>query len=158
MTLSGARRNWWALAVLIVVLESVVAQRAAAQWRTEVFPGVRFGPPMRASLALGVVYGNRTRFAQFAGPIGLMEAGVGGARVSAGYLMAFPFATGVEVLGSAIRTWGRPAQAAAGRTLVGGEVRVLVFAVNAGLGVYRPTRGIGDDRRTRYYLNLGLGL
>jgi len=104
------------------------------------------------------MYGDRSAAAQFAGPVALAEVGLGGARVSAGYLFAEPFASGIEMLGSVIRTWGSPAQVEPNRTLAGGEVRVLFFAANAGVGVYRPVGGFGSDRRARYYVNVGLGV
>ena len=96
--------------------------------------------------------------AQFAGPLVVAEAGVGGGRMSAGYFFAGPVASGLEVLGSAIRTWGNTSQASPGQTLAGGEVRISFFLVNLGVGVFRPIRHEGDDDRTRYYLNLGLGI
>jgi hypothetical protein len=153
-----ARWRFWVTAVSIVMLELVVPRRGFAQWRAETLPGLRFGPPMRAGFALGVAYGTRTTFAQFAGPLALAELGVGGGRVSAGYLLAGPLASGFEVLGSAIRTWGNTSQAAPGQTLVGGEVRVSFFLLNLGVGVFRPMSDWGSTDQTRYYLNLGLGI
>jgi hypothetical protein len=135
-----------------------VSRPIHAQWRLEVLPGVRFGPPIRAGFALGATYGNSSPIAQFAGPIVVAEGGLGGARVSAGYVLAFPFASGIEVLGSAIRTWGSPSQIERGRTLAGGELRVLFFAVNVGVGVFKPIRERRGDQRTRTYLNVGLGI
>lgn len=146
------------LALSIVMLEVGFPQRAVSQWRAEVLPGVRFGPPLRAGFAIGVVLGNRTPFAQFAGPMVVAEIGVGGTRASAGYMLAFPFASGAQVLGSIVRTWEASSQAPPNRTLVGGELRVTVLSVNLGLGVFRPVRSAGDDRRTRYYMNVGLGI
>jgi hypothetical protein len=96
--------------------------------------------------------------APFAGPVAIGEVGLGGARVSAGYLIAGEFASGIELLGSAIRTWGSPAQIDKNRTLFGGELRVSFFLVNAGLGVFRPTSRVAGEKRTRYYLNVGLGI
>lgn len=153
-----ARWRFWFTAVSIVMLELVVPRRGFAQWRAETLPGLRFGPPMRAGFALGVAYGTRTTFAQFAGPLALAELGVGGGRVSAGYLLAGPLASGFEVLGSAIRTWGNTSQAAPGQTLVGGEVRVSFFLLNLGVGVFRPMSDRGSTDQKRYYLNLGLGI
>jgi hypothetical protein len=153
-----ARWRFWVTAVSIVMLDLVVPRRGFAQWRAETLPGLRFGPPMRAGFALGVAYGTRTTFAQFAGPLALAELGVGGGRVSAGYLLAGPLASGFEVLGSAIRTWGNTSQAAPGQTLVGGEVRVSFFLLNLGVGVFRPMSDWGSTDQTRYYLNLGLGI
>jgi hypothetical protein len=94
----------------------------------------------------------------FAGPIGLGEVGLGGARVSAGYLIAGEFASGIELLASAVRTWGSPSQIQKNRTLVGGELRLSFFLVNAGIGVFRPTSRVADEKRTRYYLNVGIGI
>jgi len=153
-----ARWRFWFTAVSIVMLELAVPRRGFAQWRAETLPGLRFGPPLRAGFALGVAYGGRTTFAQFAGPLALAELGVGGGRVSAGYLIAGPLASGFEVLGSAIRTWGNTSQAASGQTLVGGEVRVSFFLLNLGVGVFRPMSDRESNDRTRYYLNLGLGI
>ena len=90
--------------------------------------------------------------------MGVGEVGVGGWRASVGYLVAGPFASGIEVLGSAMRTWGSPAQLRKNQTLAGGEVRMSYFLVNVGLGVFRPMSGFAEDRRTRYYLNVGLGI
>jgi hypothetical protein len=146
------------LALSIGMLEGAIPQRAGAQWRTEVLPGLRFGPPIRAGLALGVAYGNRSPIAQFAGAIAIAEGGVGGGRLSAGYMLAFPFASGVEVLGSAIRTWGSPSQIDRNRTLAGGEIRVSLMALNVGVSAMRPVRTAESDRRTRYYLNIGVGI
>ena len=158
MRRSGSRRMWRALGVVIVIVQAGVPQRAFAQWRTEILPGLRFGPPLRAGLAIGVAVGNRTAATPFAGPVVIGEVAVGGARVSAGYLFAGPFASGIEFLGSAIRTWGSPSQLERRQTLVGGELRASWFFVNVGGGVFRPTAGFVDDRRTRYYLNVGLGI
>ena len=95
----------------------------------------------------------------FAGPIVLGEVALGGARASAGYFVAGPFASAIEVLGSALRTWGDPSQLEANQTLVGGELRVAFFLVNVGFATFRPVAGFpDDDRRTRYYLNVGLGI
>ena len=152
------RWKFWFTAVAIVMLELAAPSRSFAQWRAETVPGLRFGPPLRASFALGVTYGTRTTFAQFAGPLALADLGVGGGRVSAGYLLAGPLASSFEVLGSAIRTWGNTSQAAPGQTLVGGEVRVSFFLLNLGVGVFRPTSDRETNDRTRYYLNLGLGI
>lgn len=154
----GARGLWFVLGLSIVMLEAGFPQRAAGQWRAEMLPGARFGPPLRAGVALGVVYGTQPSFAEFAGPIAIAEAGVGGGRVSAGYLLAFPFAAGVEVLGTALRTWGSPSQVTRNTTLAGGELRVSFFAVNVGLGVFKPVRPDDGNRRTRYYMNVGLGI
>lgn len=146
-----------ALGLLTVVGIVGGPSRVGAQWRTEVLPGLRFGPPLRAGLALGVTYGTQVSFAQFAGPMAVAEAGIGGGRASAGYLFAFPFASGVQVLASAVRTWGSPAQADRKETLVGGELRVSFLSVNVGVGVFRPTVS-GDDRRSRIYMNAGFGI
>ena len=137
--------------------EATIPLRAFAQRRAEILPGFRFGPPLRAGFALGAGYGAPAGPSPFAGPLLLGEVALGGARVSAGYLVAGRFASGVELLGSAMRTWGSPAQLEPGRTLVGGELRASLFLVNAGLGVFRPVAGFEGDRRTRYYFNLGLG-
>jgi hypothetical protein len=158
MRVSGLRLASWVVGVFIGMLGAVVPQRAFAQWRAEMLPGLRFGPPLRAGAALGVAYGNKTGPSLFAGPIVVAEAGVGGGRASAGYLMAGPFASGIEVLGSALRTWGDPSQLTKRRTLAGGELRVSFFFVNAGVGVFRPVDAIKSDRRTRYYANFGLGI
>ena len=158
MRASRSRGIWRVVAVFIVMLEVVVPQRVFAQWRAEMLPGLRFGPPLKAGAALGVAYGNKTGPSPFAGPIGIAEVAIGGGRVSAGYLIAGPFATGVELLGSAIRTWGDPSQIEKRRTLIGGELRASFFFVNAGVGVFRPTRGSSSDGKTRVFLNLGLGI
>ena len=140
------------------MLAAIAPQRAIAQWRAEMLPGLRFGPPLRAGAALGVAYGTEAGPSPFAGPIVIAEAALGGGRLSAGYLMAGPFASGVELLGSAVRTWGNPSQIEKRRTLAGGELRVSFFFVNAGVGVFRPVDSIRSDRRTRYYANFGLGI
>jgi hypothetical protein len=141
------------------LLEATIPKSASAQWRTEALVGVRFGPPLKAGFALGLTYGNRVGGLQFAGPIGIAEVGVGGARASAGYFFAGPFASGVELLGTAMRTWGDPSQLEPKQTLVGGELRVAFFFVNVGGAAFRPVSGFADDdRRTRYYLNIGLGI
>lgn len=159
MRLPRSRQRWWTMVVSVVVLGAIVPEGASAQWRVAALPGFRFGPPLRAGFAMALVYGNHTAAAQFAGPMALGEVGLGGARASAGVLFAAPFVTGMEFLGSAIRTWGSPAQLEANRTLAGGELRVFFLAVNVGVGVYRPVAGFEeDDRRTRYYLNVGLGI
>jgi hypothetical protein len=149
---------WRVVAVFIVMLEAVVPQRVLAQWRAEMLPGLRFGPPLKAGAALGVAYGNKAGPSPFAGPIAIAEGAFGGGRVSVGYLVAGPFASGVELLGSAIRTWGDPSQIEKKRTLVGGEMRASFFFVNAGVGVFRPTNGPTADRKTRVFLNVGLGI
>lgn len=170
------------MAALIVMLQAVIPQRAWAQnresgisgslrpegrwdsetprdgspaWRAEMLPGLRFGPPLKASVAVGVAYGNRMGVAAFAGPLAVGDVGLGGARASVGWLFAGPFASGIELLGSAMRTWGSPAQLEKNRTLAGGELRASFFLVNVGGGVFRP---LSDDRRTRYYFNIGLGI
>ena len=158
MPVALSRWKWRLVAALIVMIEAAVPQRANAQWRAEMLPGLRFGPPLKAGLAVGVAYGNRFGRAPFAGPIALGEAGLGGGRASVGYFFAGPFASGVEFLGSAIRTWGSPSQIEKRRTLLGGEIRASFFLVNVGLAAFRPTRTVGDERRTRYYLNIGLGI
>ena len=158
MRLSRSRWCLCAVIVLIVMLEAAVPQRASAQSRAELLPGLRFGPPLKAGAAVAVGFGKPMAGSPFAGPIAIGEVGLGGARVSAGYLIAGEFASGIELLGSAIRTWGSPAQIEKNRTLLGGEVRVSFFFVNAGLGVFRPTSRVADEKRTRYYLNVGLGI
>ena len=140
------------------MLEAIIPQRAFAQRRAEVLIGLRFGPPLKASAAVGVGYGKPLGASQFAGPLVLGDVGLGGARASVGWLFAGPFASGVEILGSAMRTWGSPAQLEKNQTLAGGELRASFFLVNAGVGVFRPVAGFGDDSRTRYYLNIGLGI
>ena len=144
--------------VCIVMVHAVAPQRVGAQWRTETVPGLRFGPPLRAGLAVALAYGARDSLSQFAGAIALVEPGIGGVRGSAGYIITGPFASALEVLGSVVRTWGSPAQVERNRTLAGGELRAVFFAVNVGLGVFKPVAGPGDDRRRRYYLNVGLGI
>jgi len=135
------------------------SERAFGQWRAEMLPGFRFGPPLKAGAALGVAYGKRMARVPFAGPIALAEVGLGGARASAGYFVAGPFASGIEVLGSALRTWRDPSQLEPNQTLAGGELRVSFFLVNVGFAVFHPMAGFpDDDRRTRYYLNIGLGI
>jgi hypothetical protein len=140
------------------MVQASVPQRAFAQRRVETLPGLRFGPPLRAGFALGAGYGAPLGPFPFAGPLLIGEVALGGARVSAGYLCAGPFASGLELLGSAMHTWGSPAQLEPGQTLVGAELRATFFLVNAGLGVFRPVAGFENDRRTRYYLNVGLGI
>ena len=158
MRLSRSRLFSCAATVLIVMLEAVVPQRVSAQSRAELLPGLRFGPPLKAGAAVGVGFGKPLGGSPFAGPIVLGEVALGGARVSAGYLIAGEFASGVEVLASAMRTWGSPAQIEKNRTLLGGELRASFFFVNAGLGVFRPTSRVADEKRTRYYLNVGFGI
>ena len=134
---------------VIVLLGSTVTERALGQWRAEMLPGLRFGPPLTAGAALGVADGKRMGRVPFAGPIGLAEVGMGGARASAGYFVAGPYASGIEVLGSALRTWGDPAQLEPNQTLAGGELRVSFFLVNVGVAVLSPVAGFpDDDRRT----------
>ena len=147
-----------AFVLLIEIIGGSAPQRAAAQWRTETLVGARFGPPLRAGFAVGVVYGNTSRIAEFGGAIALAEVGLGGGRVSAGYFLAFPFVSGVEVLGSVVRTWGSPVQADPNVTLAGGELRAIAFAVNVGVGVFRPVGGTSGDGGTKYYINVGLGI
>ena len=118
---------WRGLIVLIVVLGAVAPQRAFAQWRAEMLPGLRFGPPLKAGAAVGVAYGNRLSRLPFAGPLALAEVGVGGARASVGYFLAGPFASGIELLGSGLRTWGEPSQLEPNQTLLGGELRLAFF-------------------------------
>ena len=157
----GSRSRWIRarLSLLIVMLEAITPQRASAQRRAETLIGFRFGPPLKAGFALGVAYGDRMAGLPFAGPILLAEAGVGGVRGSAGFLFAGPFASGIEILGTAMRTWGSPSQLEPGQTLAGGELRVVFFFVNVGGAVFKPVSGFpDDDRRTRYYLNIGLGI
>lgn len=158
MRASRSRWTWWIVAVFIVMLEAVIPQRVFAQWRAETIAGIRFGPPLRAGLALGVGFGNDMAAAQFGGPLALVEAAVGGGRASAGYLFAGPFASGIELLGSAIYTWGWPSQLQRNQTLAGGEMRVSVLLLNVGVGVFRPIGGFTNDTRARYYLNVGLGI
>ena len=160
MRVRGSRSRWkWRyIATLIVMVQAGIPQRAFAQRRVETLPGLRFGPPLRAGFAFGAGYGGPLGPSPFAGPLVLGEVALGGARVSAGYLFAGPFASGIEVLGSAMHTWRSPAQLEAGQTLVGGEFRAMFFLVNVGLGVFRPVRGFDGDRRTRWYLNVGLGI
>jgi len=122
-------------------------------------PGVRFGPPLKAGAAVGVAYGNRLARIPFAGPFALAEVGLGGTRASVGYFFAGPFASGLEVLGSGLRTWGEPSQLEPNQSLLGAELRVAFFLVNVGFAAFRPVAGFpDDDRRTRYYLNVGLGI
>ena len=140
------------------MVQAALPQCLLGQRRAAIVPGLRFGPPLRAGFALGVAYGNRTSFSQFGGVIAVGEVGVGGGRASAGLFLAGPYASGVEVLGSAIRTWGSPSQLERGQTLLGGELRSSFFFVNVGGGMFRPVGGFDGDRRTRYYLNVGLGI
>jgi hypothetical protein len=141
------------------MLSGAATERAFAQWRAQLLPGFRFGPPLKAGAALGVAYGKRMGRVHFSGPIALAEVGLGGARASAGYFLAGPFASGLEVLGSALRTWGDPSQLEPNQTLAGGELRVSFFLVNVGVAVLGPVAGFpDDDHRTRYYLNIGLGI
>ena len=158
MRRSRSRGALPALVLLIVMIGGGVPHRAAAQWRTETLVGARFGPPLRAGFAVGVMYGNTSRIAQFGGAIALAEVGLGGGRISGGYFLAYPFVSGVEVLGSVVRTWGSPLQADPNVTLVGGELRAIAFAVNVGVGVFRPVGGTAGDGGNRYYMNIGLGI
>ena len=158
MRLSRSRLFSYVATLLVVMLEAVIPQRVSAQYRAAVLPGLRFGPPLKAGAAVGVGYGKPVGGSPFAGPIAVGEVGLGGARMSAGYLVAAPFASGIELLASAIRTWGSPAQIEKNRTLLGGELRVSFFFVNAGLGVFQPTSRVAQEKRTRYYLNVGLGI
>lgn len=155
---SGSRWIRRSATVFIVMVGAGIPQRAFAQWSAHLLPGLRFGPPLRAGLAVGLGFGAPEGPSAFGGPLVLGEVALGGARASAGYLFAGPFASGIEILGSAMRTWGSPAQLKARQTLVGGELRASFFLVNAGLGVFRPVAGFENDRRTRYYFNLGLGI
>jgi hypothetical protein len=150
---------WRGILALILVLVVAAPEPAAAQWRAEMLPGLRFGPPLKAGAAVGVAYGNRLARFPFAGPLALVEVGLGGARASVGYFFAGPFASGIELLGSGLRTWGEPSQLEPNQTLIGGELRLAFFLVNVGFTAFRPVAGFpDDDRRTRYYLNLGLGI
>ena len=158
MRRSRSRGALPAFVLLFVVIGGGVPQRAAAQWRTETLVGARFGPPLRAGVAVGMVYGNASRIAQFGGGIALAEVGLGGGRISAGYFLAYPFVSGVEVLGSLVRTWGSPVQADPNATLLGGELRAIGFAVNVGLGIFRPVGETSGDNGARYYINIGLGI
>lgn len=152
------RRTWWIVAWSIVVPGTALPRDAAGQWRAEPVLGVRFGPPLRASGVLGIGYGTESSIAQFAGPMILGELGLGGARASAGYLFAEPFVAGASLAGTIVRTWHDPSQVAPNRWLVGGEVHVMFFAFNVGFGVYRPVSAPARERRTRYFLNAGLGV
>ena len=152
--------SWaWRGAAVILMLGGAGTERVFAQWRAEMLPGLRFGPPLKAGAVLGVAYGKRMGRVPFSGPIALAEVGLGGARGSAGYFIAGPFASGIEVLASALRTWGEPSQLEPNQTLAGGELRVAFFLVNVGVAVMHPAAGFpDDDRRTRYYFNIGLGI
>ena len=95
---------------------------------------------------------------EFLGPDGLPYspdfAALARACGADGYLVEQP-----ADLGSALRTWGDPAQLEPNQTLAGGELRVSFFLVNVGVAVLSPVAGFpDDDRRTRYYLNIGLGI
>ena len=152
--------SWvWRGAAVVVMLIGASTERALAQWRAEMLPALRFGPPLKAGAALGVAYGKRMARVPFAGPLAVAEVGLGGARASAGYFVAGPFASGIEILGSALRTWRDPSQLEPNQTLAGGELRLSFFLVNVGVAVLHPMAGFpDDDRRTRYFLNVGLGI
>ena len=142
----------------VAILVLCALRPAEAQWRVEPLLGLRFGPPLKAGVAFATTYGSSAGAAQFSGLIVIAEPGHGGARASLGYLWAEPFASGLTMLGSVIRTWGSPAQVPPNRTLAGVEVRAMFFIVNVGVGVFQPVDGFGDDRRTRYFLYGGLGI
>ena len=157
--LSRRAGAWRGLVTFILILGVAVPERAFAQWRAEVLPGLRFGPPLKAGAVAGVAYGNRLARLPFAGPLALAEVALGGTRASVGYFFAGPFASGIEVLGSGLRTWNDPSQLEPNQTLIGWELRAAFFLVNVGLAVFHPVAGFpNDDHRTRYYLNVGLGI
>jgi hypothetical protein len=101
-----------------------------------------------------------------------LSPGQAGGRLGAGYLNVWNTGTssadrkkktGVTLLSEArvvaLRTWGHPIAADAGRTFAGVELRTSVTGVvNVGVGYYAPVGSSPGDRKSFFGLHAGVGM
>lgn len=158
MTYGVHHRRRASFPILAFLLALTLATPATAQssgGRIEWLPafGLHFGGVEKASLGLGVL-GVSQSGNGMTGLVGLVEPGIGGAKVRAGVIRLLPFASAIEVNGAFLRSWARPRFAQPWRNYAGGEVRLVVVLLNVGVGVYEP---LGDGRTIRT-LTFGIGL
>ena len=106
--------------------------------------GWSVGSPQKVSLALGVGAENRPHD-RLRGPIIVVEPGVSGGRLSAGYgRLLNNLGSGFAVAAAALRTWNSPWTLSPNQTYVGGEaVMWPLFYVGPRVGLFRQVTGTG---------------
>ncbi len=138
-----------------VAIAAVAALAAAPAGAQRPVGGLHLGGPVGASVAGGVLLTPRDRGIPNLVPYVLVEPGLRGGRVSAGYGLALgglgSFAT---ARASLLRTWRVPTP----RSYVGAELQFLpLFAVGGRLGAFVPT-GAGAPRRVLLMGDVSIGL
>ena len=138
-----------------VVALAFIAATLASPLHAQAFSaGLHFGGPVRAALAVGVIWMRPTGSDHGQGPILLAEPGLGGHRISAGYLFARgnlgQFAS-VRATGLALRRngWSRYA---------GLDLQVQpLFVIGGRLGAFLPLQSAAS-RRLLWIADVSLGL
>ena len=143
-----------ATALLILVSSSASAQDSSSSRRWSGAGGLHFGPPARASVALGVrrilehTVATKERYRDI---FVVIEPGIGGGRCSVGYAdFGGNLGTGWTVRASALRRWR-----AASANYLGLEFSTHLLAMGPRLGVFRPVKP--DAERLRLTADFSIG-
>jgi hypothetical protein len=138
-----------ALSALLVALPSL---RAAAQSSSDsaqfvrVSPalGIHYGVPMKLSVSAGGLFDLRGK--RNDGVIAMLESGLGGMELSAGYFLRHRFGQGYSLRAAGIRTFEKPWNTSARTTYLGGEAHWMLLAgVGGRAGFFRRVSGSATD-------------
>lgn len=126
------RRRAEILLLLALCAPAAHAQETPEEPKTGVSPaiGVHYGLPLRASISVGLLIDRSKNLND--GTIIMLEQGLQGTEISAGYFRMFSFfGTGFSLRGAVVRTGNDPWNASPKTTYVGGEAHAM-FALGVG--------------------------
>lgn len=138
----------------IVALALIATALVGPLHAQEFSAGVHLGGPVRASLAVGAIWMRPTGGDRGQGPILLVEPGLGGHRVSAGYL----FARGNLGQFASVRATGLALRGDEWRRYAGLDLQIQpLFVIGARLGAFVPLQS-AVSRRLLWIADVSLGL
>ena len=142
------------VAALLIAGANTAHSQGTVPRRLYVVPGVHYGTPARATVALTAFLDGRHgiigqgNILILEGGRDIMKAQLGIANVSAS-----PFGYSAHL--GAMRTRTRPLDAMPNSTYAGSELHAYVSIVNFGVGFYAP---VGDHKGRKGLLSLSIGL
>lgn len=138
-----------------IVALSLIATTHASPLHAQGFSaGLHFGGPVRAALAVGAIWMRPTGGDHGQGPILLVEPGLGGHRISAGYL----FARGNLGQFASVRATGLALHRDGWRRYAGLDLQVQpLFVIGGRLGAFLPLQSAAT-RRLLWIADVSLGL
>jgi hypothetical protein len=119
----------------------------------------RYSTPLKLSGALGLSFNRVTGYDTYRGFFFLLEPGVGGGKINAGYRFGAAHIVPIWNAGlsaSVMRTWGNPlGDVEPGQTYLGAELTCALFMLGLNGGIYGHVAG--DDEEHDWIYTLGVG-